>query len=113
MHKLHSIELTTEMSATATDYTYTIYIWQNFSFGEEQIGPTCCMICICMCMIELNFEEQIENKLEVNSNRKNVTCNATPDSIGRNFLIRDQNSEFYPPLERLQNSLGFRYSRFP
>jgi hypothetical protein len=28
-------------------------------------------------MIELNFEEQIENKLEVNSNRKTVTRNAT------------------------------------
>jgi hypothetical protein len=36
--------------------------------GEEWIGPTYCMICICMCMIELNFEKQIENKLEVNSN---------------------------------------------
>jgi hypothetical protein len=28
-------------------------------------------------MIELSFEEQIENKLEVNSNRKTVTRNAT------------------------------------
>jgi PIN domain nuclease of toxin-antitoxin system len=28
-------------------------------------------------MIELNFEGQIENKLEVNSNRKNIICNAT------------------------------------
>jgi hypothetical protein len=28
-------------------------------------------------MIELNFEEQIENKLEVNSNRKNKTRNVT------------------------------------
>jgi hypothetical protein len=36
---------------------------------------TCCMICICTCMIELNFEEQIGNKLEVNPNRKNVTRN--------------------------------------
>jgi hypothetical protein len=42
-----------------------------------------------MCMIELNFEEQIENKLEVNSNRKNVTHNVTPISTSRNFLIRD------------------------
>jgi hypothetical protein len=66
-----------------------------------------------MCMLELNFEEQIKNKLEVNSNRKNVTYNATPDSIGRNFLIRDLNSAFYPPLETLQNSLGFWYSKFP
>jgi hypothetical protein len=66
-----------------------------------------------MCMLELNFEEQIKNKLEVNSNRKNVTCNATPDSIGRNFLIQDRNSAFYLPLETLQNYLGFWYSRFP
>jgi hypothetical protein len=64
-------------------------------------------------MIELNFEEQIENKLEVNSNRKNVTHNATPNSTGCNILIRDQNSAFYPPLERLQNSPGFWCSRFP
>jgi hypothetical protein len=42
-----------------------------------------------MCMIELNFEEQIENKLEVNSNLKNVTHNVTPISTSRNFLIRD------------------------
>jgi hypothetical protein len=63
-------------------------------------------------MIELNFEEQIENKLEVNSNRKTVTCNATPNSTVCNFLIRDQNSAFYPPFEALKNSLGFWYSRF-
>jgi hypothetical protein len=65
-----------------------------------------------MCMIEWNFEEQIKNKLQVNSNRKNVTRNITPNSTGRNFLILDQNSEFYLLLERLQNSLGFRYSGF-
>jgi hypothetical protein len=35
------------------------------------------MSCICIGMIELNFEEQIENKLEVNSNRKTVTRRAT------------------------------------
>jgi hypothetical protein len=29
------------------------------------------------------------------------------------FFIWDQNSEFYPSLERLQNSLGFWYSEFP
>jgi hypothetical protein len=58
-------------------------------------------------MIELNFEEQIDNNLEVNSNWKNVTRNAIPNSTGRNLLIRDQNSAFYPPLERIQNSLGF------
>jgi hypothetical protein len=75
-------------------------------FGEERIGPTC-------CMIELNFEEQIENKLEVHSNRKSVTHNVTPNSTDRNFLIRGQNSEFYPPLERLQNYIGFWYSRIP
>jgi hypothetical protein len=28
------------------------------------------MFCICMCKIELNFEEQIESKFEANSNRK-------------------------------------------
>jgi hypothetical protein len=38
-------------------------------------------------MIELKFEEQIENKLEVNSNWKNVTHNVTPNSTGHNFLI--------------------------
>jgi hypothetical protein len=58
----------------------------------------------------LNFEEQIKNKFEVNSNRKHVTHNVTPNSTGRNFLIGDQNSTFYPPFERLQNSLGFWYS---
>jgi hypothetical protein len=58
-----------------------------------------------MCMIELNFKEQIENKLEVNSNRKNITRNVTPYSTSRNFLIRDRNSKFYPLLERLQNYL--------
>jgi hypothetical protein len=64
-------------------------------------------------MIELNFEEQIETKLEVNSNQKNVTRNVTLNSTGHNFPIRDQNSKFYPQLERLQNSMGFWYSRFP
>jgi hypothetical protein len=63
-------------------------------------------------MIELSGEEQIENKFEVNSNRKHVTHNVTPISTGLNFLIRDQNSAFYPPLERLQISLGLWYSRF-
>jgi hypothetical protein len=53
-----------------------------------------------MCMIELNFEEQIENKLEVNSNQKNVTRNVISNSTGCNFLIRDRNSKFYPLLER-------------
>jgi hypothetical protein len=40
-----------------------------------------------ICMIELSFEEQFENKLEVNSNWKNVTHNATSNSTGHNFLI--------------------------
>jgi hypothetical protein len=70
------------------------------------------MICIGICMIELNCEEQIENKLEVNSNQKHVTHNVTPISTGRNSPIRDQNSVFCPPLERLQISLGVWYSRF-
>jgi hypothetical protein len=35
--KLVSLELTTGMSVTATDYTYAIYIWQSFSFGEKRI----------------------------------------------------------------------------
>jgi hypothetical protein len=64
------------MSATTTVYTYALYIWQNFSFGEKWIGMTCCMFCIGIRMIELNLEKQIENKLEVVSNRKNTTCNA-------------------------------------
>jgi hypothetical protein len=53
------------------------YILGKLFLGEEWIGPTYCMICICMCMIELNFEKQIENKLEVNSNWKTVTRNVT------------------------------------
>jgi hypothetical protein len=52
-------------------------------------------------MIELNFEEQIKNKFEVNSNQKSVTHNVIPDSTGHNFLIRDQNSKFYKLLEMI------------
>jgi hypothetical protein len=48
-----------------------------------------------------------KNKLEVKLNRKNETHKVTPNSTDRNFLIQDRNSAFYPPLERLQNSLGF------
>jgi hypothetical protein len=88
------------------------YIMANFSFGEERIGPTCVMFYICICMIELNLKNK-SKQLEINSNQKITTCNATPNSIGRNFLIRDRNSAFYPPLERLKNSIGFWYSRFP
>jgi hypothetical protein len=63
-------------------------------------------------MIELNWKNKLK-QLEVNSNRRNITRNVTPTSIGLNFLIRDRNSAFYPPFERLQNSLGFWYLRFP
>jgi hypothetical protein len=52
-----------------------------------------------------------ENELEVNSNRKTILV-MLPISTGHNFLSRGQNSEFYPPLGRLQNSLGFWYSEF-
>jgi hypothetical protein len=44
LRKLVLIELTMGMSTTATDYAYTIYIWQSFSFGEEHIEPTYVMI---------------------------------------------------------------------
>jgi hypothetical protein len=48
---------------------HTPYIMGKLFFGEEWVGPTYCMMfCICICMIELNFEEQIENKIEVNPN---------------------------------------------
>jgi hypothetical protein len=39
-----SLELTTGMSATATDYTYSLYIGQKLFFSEERIGPTYVMI---------------------------------------------------------------------
>jgi hypothetical protein len=44
LRKLISLELTTGMSTTATDYTYAIYIWQIVSFGKERIGPPYVMI---------------------------------------------------------------------
>jgi hypothetical protein len=44
MRKLDSLELTMGMSVTVTDYTYAIYIWQSFSFGEERIGSIYVMI---------------------------------------------------------------------
>jgi hypothetical protein len=34
----------------------------------------------------VNFYEQIENKLEVNLNQKNVTCNATQIQLDVTFL---------------------------
>jgi hypothetical protein len=71
------------------------------------------MFHICICMIEMNLKEQMENKLEVNPSRENETRNVTSISTGLNFIIRDRNSAFYPLLERIQNSLGFWYSRFP
>jgi hypothetical protein len=52
----------------------TTYILGKLFFGEEWIGPTCCMICI--CMIELNLKSKLK-KLEVNSNQKSVTHNVT------------------------------------
>jgi hypothetical protein len=40
-------------------------------------------------MIELNFEKkQIENKLEVNSNRKNVTHNVAQFQLAVTFLAK-------------------------
>jgi hypothetical protein len=60
----------------------------------------------------VELEKQIEEKFKLNQTAKTKLVNH-PSSMGRNFLIRDPNSEFYPPLERLQNSLGFWYSRFP
>jgi hypothetical protein len=70
------------------------------------------MFCICICMIELNLKNK-SKQLEINSNQKSTTRNAKPNSTGRNFLIRDWNSALYPPLETLQNSLGFSYSMLP
>jgi hypothetical protein len=64
--KLDSLELTMGMSATATDYTYALYNRQTFLFvriGEERIRPTYCMICICMCINELNLEKEIETNI--------------------------------------------------
>jgi hypothetical protein len=45
------------------------------------------MVGICICMIELNFEGQNENKLEVNSNRKIITRNATKHQLVITFLF--------------------------
>jgi hypothetical protein len=57
-------------------------------------------------------EEQIKNKFEVNLTHNTVTPHVLNFNY-RNFLIRAQNSVFYPPLERLQNSPGFLCSVFP
>jgi hypothetical protein len=48
----------------------------NFSFGEEQIGLTYCMICICMCMNELNFENKL-NQCKLTTNKKTVKHKVT------------------------------------
>jgi hypothetical protein len=63
-------------------------------------------------MIELNLEKQIETNINQLQIRKSVSIRL-PNFNCRNFLIRGRNSEFYPPLERLQNSLGFWYSGSP
>jgi hypothetical protein len=59
----------------------------------------------------VELEKEIEEKFKLNQTGKTKLINH-PSSTDRNFLIRDQNSVFYPPLERLQNSIGFLYSRF-
>jgi hypothetical protein len=58
-------------------------------------------------MIELN----LESIWKQNQTGKMTLVNH-PSSTDHNFLIRDQNSAFYPALERLQNYIGFWYSRF-
>jgi hypothetical protein len=47
----------------------------------------------------------------LNPNRENELVNH-PSSTDHNFLIRNRNSVFYPPLEMLKISLGFWYSGF-
>jgi hypothetical protein len=59
----------------------------------------------------VEHEKQIEEKFKLNQTGKTKLVNHL-SSTGRNFLIRDRNSAFYLPLESLQNSLGFWYSRF-
>jgi hypothetical protein len=59
------------MSATATNYTYAIYIGQNFSFGEERIRPTYVM----MLHMHLHEWDELENlsiyrKLKIERNLK-------------------------------------------
>jgi hypothetical protein len=47
------------------------YIMGNFSFGEERIGPTYYMICICMCMSDLDFENKL-NQRKLTPNKKTI-----------------------------------------
>jgi hypothetical protein len=37
----------------------------NFSFGEERVGPTYCLNCICVCMNESNFGKQTKTDLKL------------------------------------------------
>ncbi len=95
------------LSATATDYTYALYNGQNFSFVEERIGPTCCMMLHVHMHVWVELEKnQIKEKFKLNQTGKTKLVNHL-SSTDRNFLIRNRNSAFYPPLERLQNPLGF------
>jgi hypothetical protein len=55
---------------------------------------------------------ELEIKLKTNKSIRKTKLVNYPSSTSRNFLIRNRNSAFYPPLERLQNYLGFWYSRF-
>jgi hypothetical protein len=41
-------------------------------------------------MIELNMEKEIKNRLEVDSNWKNVTCNATQLQLAVTSLDKDE-----------------------
>jgi hypothetical protein len=48
----------------------------NFSLGEERIEQTYYMICICMCMNELNFENKL-NQRKLTLNKKTVKHKVT------------------------------------
>jgi hypothetical protein len=90
------------MSVTATDYTYALYNGQTFPFGEERIGPTYCMNCICMCMNKMNLENHKKKQPELkskesfklNQNKKIVSYNIVQlQSVKKNsFEIRIQSS---------------------
>jgi hypothetical protein len=80
-------------------------------FGEARIGPTCCMMLHVHMHVWVELEKQIEEKFKLNQTGKTKLVNHL-SSTDRNILIRNRNFAFYPPLERLQNPLGFWYSRF-
>jgi hypothetical protein len=61
--------------------------------------------------VRVELEKQIEEKFKLNRTGKMKLVNH-PSSTDRDFLIRNQNSAFYPVLERLKISLGFWYSSF-